>query len=79
MEPYGHLNRDSGVTAFDLGKGWIRVRFQDGTVYEYTAASVGRRHLSQMKRLAEAGHGLSTYISTHPEVRDGYVAKTAAD
>ena len=28
-----------------------------------------------MKKLARAGKGLSTYISSHPEVREGYAKK----
>lgn len=75
MKPYDHPGVESGVTAYDHGADWIRVRFQDGSTYEYSAASVGRRRLGQMKRHADAGQGLSTYISTHPEVREGYVRK----
>ncbi len=75
MKPYRNLSGDSGVSAFEHGPGWINVQFKEGATYEYTAAGVGRRHLSQMKRHADAGRGLSTYISRHPEVRDGYTRR----
>lgn len=75
MQPYQHSGGPSGVTAYDYGSDWIRVRLHDGGVYEYTASSVGRRRLNQMKRHADAGQGLSTYISTHSEVREGYVRR----
>lgn len=75
MKPYGHSGAASGVRAYEYGPGWIRVQFQDGSLYKYTAQSVGRHHLKQMKLHADAGRGLSTYISTHPKVREGYVRK----
>ena len=49
------------------------VRYQDGRAYRYTHASTGAAHVREMKRLAEAGEGLSTYISQH--VRERYEEK----
>lgn len=72
MKRYGNLSGNSGVSAYHLGRGWIQVRFKDDRIYKYTAKSVGRKHLDAMKRLAEAGEGLSSYISTHSEVREGH-------
>ncbi len=72
MKRYVNQSGNSGVTAYEHGRDWIKVRFQDERIYEYTAKGVGRKHLKEMKRLADAGSGLSAYISEHPEVRDGY-------
>jgi hypothetical protein len=70
MKKYGRLNGESGVTAYQLEDEAIRVRFVDGTVYRYSYASTGPGHVENMKVLAAAGHGLSSYISKH--ARDNY-------
>ena len=70
MKKYGRLSGESGVTAYQVEKEAIRVRFIDGTVYRYTYASTGCIHIEQMKTLADEGRALSTYISKH--VRDRY-------
>ncbi len=75
METYRNLSGDSGVVAFETGDDFIAVRFRSGDIYWYTNASVGARHIAAMKKLARAGKGLSTYISSHPEVREGYAKK----
>lgn len=70
MTPYKRLSGDSGVLAYLIEARAIRVKFVDGRVYTYTHGSAGRDNVEQMKRLAQAGKGLSTFISQH--VRDGY-------
>jgi hypothetical protein len=74
MTPYRRLAGDSGVTAYRIATEAIDVRFVDGRVYTYTYESAGPVHIENMKLLAQAGQGLSTYISQH--VRDRY-AKVA--
>lgn len=69
MEPYGNGDHVSGVAAFSAGRSHIDVRFRNGSVYRYTAASVGRDNLDRMVRLARAGQGLSTFISQHVATR----------
>jgi hypothetical protein len=73
MKPY--LNRDgnSGVVGYENRSDFIIVRFHNGNLYVYTSERVGRHHVEQMKRLAVAGEGLSTYISQHRDVWSGYV------
>ncbi|MFL9961501.1 hypothetical protein PQR02_10400 [Paraburkholderia sediminicola] len=75
MERYRNLSGDSGVDAYELGEDFVKVRFRPGVVYWYTEASVGARHLAVLKRLARRGQGLGTYISQHPEVKNGYARK----
>ncbi len=72
MKPYKNLSGNSSVSAYELGDGWIRVRFNDGGTYEYRAVEIGAVHLKEMKRLADAGRGLATYINTNSRIRDGY-------
>jgi len=71
---YADLSRDSGVTHYDLGDDWIAVWFRNEPEkpYRYPRARIGAAHLREMQRLAAAGRGLSGYISSHPEVRNGF-------
>lgn len=73
MQRYARRNGDSGVVAFATGPRGIAVQFVDGSVYVYDMQRPGRAHVTEMKRLARAGQGLSTYISR--EVRDNYASK----
>lgn len=73
MKPYGNRSGDSGVVAYEIKRASIVVQFRDGWMYEYTAASAGADAVSAMKQLAQAGQGLSTFISQH--VRKGYSRK----
>jgi hypothetical protein len=79
MERYRNLSGDSGVEAYEIADDFVKVRFRPGVVYWYTKASVGAQHLAALKRLARRGRGLSTYISRHAEVKEGYAKKGPAD
>ena len=65
MKKYGRLSGDSGVVAYQVEDEAIKVRFVDGKVYTYSYDCPGREHVEQMKTLARAGRGLSTYISKY--------------
>ena len=73
MERYLNRNGDSGVTDYELGAGFIRVRFRGGATYRYGHIRPGQHDVDQMKGLAVAGRGLGTYISQH--VRERYESK----
>nr|WP_241018326.1 hypothetical protein [Paraburkholderia sp. Tr-20389] len=53
----------SGVVAYELSEAGIRVKFSDGDLYLYDYVLPGQEEVEEMKRLAVAGRGLSTYIS----------------
>ena len=72
MKSYRNRSGDAGVVAYDYGLDWIQLQFAGGKVYEYTASGVGVENLEAMKQLADSGHGLTTFINTHPNVKDGY-------
>jgi hypothetical protein len=72
MKPYGNRRGDSGVIAYEYGSNWIRVRFASRGTYKYTASGIGAVNLETMKRLADSGDGLTTFINTHPDVKNGY-------
>jgi len=65
MQRYRDLDGDSGVRAYETGSDFVRVKFDDHSVYLYTYASAGRRHIERMKRLASSGEGLNAYINDH--------------
>ncbi len=63
MKRYRNLEGHSGVTGYEINDDSITVQFNHDAVYLYTYASAGKRSIEQMKKLAAAGKGLSTYIS----------------
>jgi hypothetical protein len=73
VKPYQNVSGDSGVTHYEVLPTAIRIRFRNGSVYVYDYTTPGKAHVEQMKRLAAAGRGLSTYISQH--VSDSYARK----
>lgn len=73
MKPYKNLSGDSGVVAYDIGEEHIDVQFRHGEAYRYDYPSAGAEHIENMKLLARAGRGLSTYISRY--VKDRYGSK----
>ena len=72
MQTYKNLSGDSGVVAYEVGADFIAVKFRSGVPYRYTYKGVGRDNVDEMKELAQAGRGLSTFINQHPEVKRGY-------
>jgi hypothetical protein len=63
MQPYGNRNGESGVRYYELGEQSSTVTFSGGDTYRYTYRSAGRQNVETMKKLAQAGQGLSTFIS----------------
>jgi hypothetical protein len=70
---YKDLSGNSGVRHYAIGQTSIRVWFEDGGLYEYDETKPGELHVARMKRLAEEGRGLATYINRH--VRENYARK----
>jgi hypothetical protein len=73
MRPYKNLDRDTGVVAYEAYKDSITVKFRDGSLYLYTIKSAGALAISIMKKLAQKGEGLTTYITQN--VRERFEAK----
>ncbi len=69
---YRDVNGDSGISAYRYAHDWIQVQFTDGGLYEYRASKIGQTHIDEMKRLADSGDGLNTYINTNPNVKHGW-------
>lgn len=73
MNKYKSLQGKSGVEAYEIGENSIRIRFQGGETYLYNEEKPGKLKVEKMKKLAESGSGLSTYISQ--QVRGNYAEK----
>ena len=73
MPPYGNRNGESGVRYYELGEQSITVTFSGGDTYLYTYRSAGRQNVETIKKLAQAGEGLSTFISR--KVKDKFDRK----
>jgi hypothetical protein len=64
MERYRNSSGGSGVSAYEIGPNYIRVKFSSTfRTYSYSYGRAGVTHVEQMKRLAQKGSGLNTYIN----------------
>lgn len=64
---HGYANRSgtSSIVAYETGKGYIAVEFENGSVYTYTEDSAGPEAISMMKALAKRGQGLNSFIQMY--------------
>ncbi|MFL5764991.1 MAG: hypothetical protein ACJ77K_13690 [Bacteroidia bacterium] len=65
MIAYKKLSGNTGVSGYEILKDGIIIRFQDGRTYLYTNRSAGAIAIGQMKQLAAAGKGLTTFINRY--------------
>lgn len=73
MPLYKNISGNAGILAYKIFDKAIELIFKDGDTYLYTQKSAGLKHLNQLKKLARAGKGLSTYINKY--VKDKYEKK----
>ena len=73
VERYAAMSGNTGVAGFEILGDAIILEFQDGRQYLYSNKKPGRKHVEQMKQLARAGKGLTTYVNQH--VREKYEKK----
>ena len=66
MVQYRNSGGDSGVSAYEIGADYIKVRFSGtGKTYTYSYRKAGGTHVENMKNLAQSGSGLNSYINKH--------------
>ena len=65
MTRYKDINGDSGVSEYESGPDFIRVRFKKSGTYLWTTASAGSTHIRNMQQLAQRGDGLNAYIQRY--------------
>jgi len=73
MKSYFDSDNNSNIDTYEYGDDYISVRFKDGSVYTYTYMSAGSGAIEEMKRLADCGDGLNSYISRY---KPPYQSKT---
>lgn len=66
MKRYRNFNGGSGISEFEIGDDFIRVKFSDRSlIYTYSCGKAGRVNIEMMKKLAKSGRGLNTYLNQH--------------
>jgi hypothetical protein len=64
MTKYLDLDNDSGIEAYEIGSNQISVKFKDtAKIYVYSYASAGKENIEHMKKLAQSGDGLNSFIN----------------
>lgn len=62
MDCYKDLGGDSGIVAYETAQSEITVKFSDGYHYLYSTESTSLSNIQEMKRLADQGVGLNSFI-----------------
>jgi len=70
MPIYSNISGASNISAYNIGPDFIDVMFNSGQVYRYSYDSAGEDNVEEMKRLAESGSGLNSYILAY--VKEDY-------
>lgn len=66
MERYRNSRGDSGVSAYEIGTDYIKVKFsRTSRTYTYSYRKAGSNHVEHMKGLARSGSGLNSYINRY--------------
>jgi len=66
MDRYKNLGGNSNVSEYEIGADHIIVKFL-GTIstYRYSYSKAGQNQVESMKKLAQAGRGLNSYINRY--------------
>ncbi len=62
MKHYLNLGGNSSVRCYEYGDTYITIQFKTGHPYTYSYSSAGKTNVECMKRLADSGSGLGSYI-----------------
>ncbi|WP_310378212.1 hypothetical protein [Flavobacterium sp.] len=67
MERYRNSSGNSGVSGYEIGNDYIRVKFTGNSkTYQYSyQGKAGKNHVDNMKSLARSGSGLNSYINSY--------------
>jgi hypothetical protein len=60
---YKNKGGNSSVRSTQASQDKIKVKFSDNSTYVYSKESAGTRRVNTMKKLAEEGQGLNSYIN----------------
>jgi DNA-binding Xre family transcriptional regulator len=73
LKKYKGISGNNGITAYRILEKGIMLEFQYKDLYLYDYIKPGKKHVDQMKILAESGRGLTTYVNQN--VRENYKEK----
>ena len=73
MKKYKGKSGNNGGTAYEILEKEIILEFKYQDLYLYDYTKPGKKHVEQMKILAEDGKGLTKYVNQN--VRDNYKEK----
>lgn len=62
MKQYANIGGNSSVRYCEYGANFITVQFSSGRPYTYSDESAGAENIEQMKKLADFGQGLGSFI-----------------
>ena len=62
MKNYLNLGGNSNVKFYDYDATSIKIQFSTGAPYIYSYQSAGRENVENMKRLADRGVGLNSFV-----------------
>ena len=66
MERYKNSGGDSGISAYEIGSDYIIVKFSSTVrTYRYSYRKAGQNHVENLKRIAQSGRGLNSYINNY--------------
>ncbi len=65
MKRYQNYGGNSNVSLYEYGVDYITVMISTGAQYTYNYKSAGVEHVETMKKLADSGSGLNSYIMNH--------------
>jgi len=77
MKPYLNLGGNSNVVAYEIEADSITVEFASGAhrFYLYDRHQPGTMHVENLKRLAQAGQGLNSYIGKNLRSATSYARR----
>lgn len=82
MERYGRCGGRSGVSHYEMGPGFIQLRFRNGPrIYVYSEQRPGLGKVLMMQCLALEGQGLAEFVHEHAsgEYESWFVPAQAAE
>ncbi len=65
IESYLDLGRETGISRYECGEGFIRIVFRGGATYVWDTRRISLERFRQMHLLASRGDGLSEFINRH--------------
>jgi len=61
-----YKNPTSGIDSYEIGEDYIKILFKSSNrIYKYNYLVAGKFNVDKMKKLAELGYGLNTYINEY--------------